>query len=197
MASACHGAGRGCQSASRLLELGCTRRDGDDWTQTVAVLDDVGHYEAIAVVDRAFEECETVHFITRFPAGGTLVETSNSAKPARMRFPKRDFRMHPFTELVSVGESTVLVRGLEDQGDETFNADTVVLVTAPLPSTGLGEELLRITATRRKSMSSGTLAARDSSSRRSTMGIEAGCWHERVPNLQYEPYGSGSVSAER
>jgi len=102
--------------------------------ETALVLDDLGHYEAIAVVDRLVEKVETVHFVTRFAEPGVLVHSSLSAVPARARFAQHDVRVHAHSWLVSVERDSAVIGSLDSDRTTRFDVDTTILVSGAEPT---------------------------------------------------------------
>jgi hypothetical protein len=109
--------------------LGPAPRNGG----SVLVLDDVGHYEAIAVIDRLFEQANVVHVVSRFGELGALVEDSLSAAPARGRFGARDFHFHPRSWLVSLAGGRAEVASIESTRRTTVEAESVIVVSGAAP----------------------------------------------------------------
>jgi hypothetical protein len=105
------------------------------------VLDDVGHYEAIAVADKLAEQGVQIHFVTRFGDLGLLVDSSLSADPARQRLSRQDFVLHPHSQLVSISDGSAVVRSLDSEHETTLDVSSAVLVSGGWPLNGLAAEL--------------------------------------------------------
>jgi 2,4-dienoyl-CoA reductase-like NADH-dependent reductase (Old Yellow Enzyme family) len=112
-----------------------------DPPEHVVVLDDVGHYEAIAVVDALRAAGSSVTFVTRYASLGSLVESSLSAAPARARFADARFALFGHAQLVSIGGGRAVVRSLDSGYEQDVAADGVVLVCHNVPRTALAAEL--------------------------------------------------------
>jgi 2,4-dienoyl-CoA reductase-like NADH-dependent reductase (Old Yellow Enzyme family) len=113
--------------------LGADGAGAPGFGRRALVLDDLGHYEAIAVIDRLFEEVETVHLVTRFAELGTLVDSSLSAAPARERFGIRDFHVHPHSWLEGFADGGATIASLDADVRRAVDVDTVVLVSGATP----------------------------------------------------------------
>jgi len=108
---------------------------------TVLVLDDVGHYEAIAVVDALVAASSQVVFVTPFGDVGPLVETSLSADPARMRFAEAGVDVASHARLVSVDAGRATTVSLLTGRERTHAVEAAVLVCRNVPRTGLAAGL--------------------------------------------------------
>lgn len=109
---------------------------------SVLVVDDIGHYEGIAVVDALFERVETVHYVTRFNSLCPLMEPSLSSTPARGRFAHHDFRFHATSVLVSVDDGGATIAPIEALDITTrVAASSTVIVSGPVPDTTLERAL--------------------------------------------------------
>lgn len=108
----------------------------------VVVVDEIGHYEAIAVVDKLFESVETVHFVTRFVTLAAQIEWSLSSRAARGRFARHDFAFHGTSFLASVDGSEAVIGSLD--ADELFKsvpANDTVIASGAVPDMSLAEAL--------------------------------------------------------
>ena len=108
---------------------------------TAVVLDEIGHYEAVAVADQLIDCGFSVQFVCRFGMLAPHLEPSLTAVPARARLGRAGVVVHPFSQLVSVLDGTAVIRNL-DSGVETRVAiDAAVLVTPAVPDRTLTEQL--------------------------------------------------------
>lgn len=100
---------------------------------TAVVLDDLGHHETVAVIDRLLARGAAVHVVCRFDRLVPLLEPFADAIPTRARLARAGVVSHVNSRLVSVTASTALVRDLDADLERRFAIDTVVLVSPPLP----------------------------------------------------------------
>jgi len=105
---------------------------GRDFGKTAVVIDDVGHFEAIAACEYLVSLGLAVTYVSRQPSFGLLVETASMAEPALQRLRLGDFTMQLRMRALAIEDGSVLIRplGLMKQHQPTrIEADTVVLVT--------------------------------------------------------------------
>jgi NADPH-dependent 2,4-dienoyl-CoA reductase/sulfur reductase-like enzyme len=106
------------------------------------VLDDVGHYEAIAVAEYLVERGLKVTFVTRLSQFAPSIEYAVRTEPALRRLRQGDFSLLTRARLVEIRPGACVVGFLEGEQVATVPADTVVLVTHNMPMTevydGLG-----------------------------------------------------------
>jgi hypothetical protein len=96
------------------------------------VLDDTGHYEAIAVADELFSKGLSVTWVTRFPNFAPLMQFNYRADTALVRFynQKADFSLLVNHHLAEIRKGEAVVHPVKASGKKiTLRADTVVLVT--------------------------------------------------------------------
>ena len=105
------------------------------------VLDEVGHYEAIAVADKLLARGMSVQIVCRFATLAPQLEPSLTAVPARARLARADVVVHPVAQLVSVTDGTAVVRGLDSGVETRFAIDATVLVSPAIPERALVDEL--------------------------------------------------------
>jgi 2,4-dienoyl-CoA reductase-like NADH-dependent reductase (Old Yellow Enzyme family) len=110
--------------------------------ESVVVLDDLGHYEAIAIVDHLLGfGARRIAWVTRFGTLAPLVELAAASAPARARFGQRDFHFHPNSQLVSVAGSKATVKDFESERVVEFPIDSAVLLSGYLSRRELPEAL--------------------------------------------------------
>ena len=97
--------------------------------QCAVVLDDVGHYEAIAAAENLISNGVKVTFVTRHSAFAPHIEAMVRTSPALRRLRQGDFTLHVGARLVEIAKDHCVIGWLD--GDQTWTApaDTVVLVT--------------------------------------------------------------------
>ena len=97
--------------------------------ESAVVLDDLGHYEAIAVAEHLIANGVKVTFVTRHSSFAPHIEAMVRTSPALRRLRQGDFTLQVGGRLVAIGEDSCEVGYLD--GDQTWNvpAQTVVLVT--------------------------------------------------------------------
>ncbi len=111
--------------------------------KSALVLDDTGHYEAIAAAEFLIERGLAVTYLTRHASFAPYVETTMRNIPALERLHRGDFTVLSRHYLAEIQRDTCLVRPLQ-AGDNRLReipADTVVLVTPNVPERGLYDAL--------------------------------------------------------
>lgn len=109
--------------------------------QTALVLDDTGHYEALAVAEFLAERGVAVTFITRFPSPAPTLHNLGRVDPALKRLYRTPFRLLTQHHLVDIGPESCTVRRLLSDRLETIPAQRVVLVTPNEPLREVFDEL--------------------------------------------------------
>lgn len=97
--------------------------------ESAVVLDDVGHYEAIAVAEYLINAGISVTYVTRHSSFAPLVEQTLRTGPALRRLREGDFTLQVGGRLVSIDEASCEIGYLDGRGSYHVPADTVVLVT--------------------------------------------------------------------
>src|SRR5277367_68521 len=122
------------------LLLGVNR----DLGASAIVLDDTGHYEAIAVADELFARGLSVTWVTRFNCFAPHMQFNYRGETALERFysHRQDFTLLVNHHLAEIREGAASVHPVKAPGKRTdVQADTVVLVTPNQPLRGLYDEL--------------------------------------------------------
>ncbi len=106
------------------------------------VLDDVGHYEAVAAAEFLLASGSQVTFASRFERLMPLLDLTLQTEPtlARLQSTGR-FRFRGRQALVQVGAGRARLRSLDGGGQEEIPAELVVLVAGSLPDHALADEL--------------------------------------------------------
>ncbi|HKX77359.1 MAG TPA: FAD-dependent oxidoreductase [Novosphingobium sp.] len=104
-----------------------------DFGRTAVVIDDVGHYEAIAACEYLISRGVAVTYVSRLPSLGIQLEPAAMPEPALQRLRRGDFTMQLRMRAVSIEEGSVTISPLGPSRQNvpltTVAADTVVLVT--------------------------------------------------------------------
>lgn len=101
-----------------------------DLGKSAAVLDDIGHYEAIGVCEFLLERGLDVTCVTRHPVFAPEIEKTGRAQAALRRFYRLgNFRILSDSLVLAINQGSVEVRPVEGIKAETVPADTTVLVT--------------------------------------------------------------------
>lgn len=108
---------------------------------TALVLDDTGHYEALAVAEFLAQRGVAVTFVTRFPTPAPTLHNLGRVDPALKRLFRTPFRLLTQHHLVSIGPESCEVRRLLSERYETIPAQRVVLVTPNEPLRTVFDEL--------------------------------------------------------
>jgi thioredoxin reductase len=93
------------------------------------VLDDVGHYEAIAAAEHLIQNGVKVTFVTRHSSFAPHIEAMVRTSPALRRLRQGDFAVHIGARLVEIAGDHCTIGWLDGDQTWTASADTVVLVT--------------------------------------------------------------------
>lgn len=99
-------------------------------SRRAVVLDDTGHYEAVAAAEFLLARGARVEYVTQFGSFAPLLETSLSTTPALRRMCRHDFHLHLRTHLDRITPDSVDLLGLESGERKAIEADCVVLVTS-------------------------------------------------------------------
>ncbi|QGZ93762.1 oxidoreductase [Terricaulis silvestris] len=113
------------------------QRPRDTLGKSAVVLDDVGHYEAIAVAEHLITQGLKVTFVTRHSSFAPHIEAMVRSDPALGRLRQGDFTLHVRARLVSIGADACEVGYIDGEQVWREPADTVVLVTYNEPQTDL------------------------------------------------------------
>jgi pyruvate/2-oxoglutarate dehydrogenase complex dihydrolipoamide dehydrogenase (E3) component len=111
--------------SSHELLLGAPGQPG----QSAVVLDDVGHYEAIAAAEHLIVNGLKVTFVTRHSAFAPHIEAMVRTSPALRRLRQGDFTLHVGARLVEIADDHCVIGWLDGEQTWTASADVVVLVT--------------------------------------------------------------------
>ena len=97
--------------------------------RTAVVVDDVGHYEAIAAAEHLLEQGVEVSFITRHKSFAHLLESALISEPALNRLSKGNFTLHRRSHVVGISENQVSMMNMDSELLMDVPADTVVFVS--------------------------------------------------------------------
>lgn len=116
-----------------------------DFGSHAVVIDEVGHYEAIASAEYLLARGVAVSFVTRLASFAPLLESSYTVLPALRRMGRLPFTLHSRTRVLRVEQDHVIVLPSYVEADsnagEPIRADTVVFVSPDLPNCDLVEPL--------------------------------------------------------
>ncbi len=112
-----------------------------DFGKSAVVLDDTGHYEAIAACEFLISKGVAVTYVTRMPAMTPYVDTTMRTVPALERLYQGDFNILVRHRLVSIAPGVTTVQPFQSQKPRTVDADTVVLITPNAPMRSLYDAL--------------------------------------------------------
>jgi NADPH-dependent 2,4-dienoyl-CoA reductase/sulfur reductase-like enzyme len=115
-----------------------------DWGKSAIVLDDVGHYEAIAAAEFLIAKGVAVTYVTRLPAMTPYVDTTMRTVPALERLYQGDFQILVRHRLVEIQPGVTTVQPFQSQKPRRIDADTVVMITPNQPMRGLYDELRQL-----------------------------------------------------
>jgi thioredoxin reductase len=97
--------------------------------RNAVVLDDVGHYEAIAAAEHLIMDGVKVTFVTRHSAFAPQIEAMVRTSPALRRLRQGEFTLHTGARLIEIAHDYCVIGWLDGEQTWTAPADTVVLVT--------------------------------------------------------------------
>jgi len=113
--------------------------------KSAVVIDDSGHYEAIACAEYLAERGVEVTFVTRHISFAPLVESALMTEPALRRLHEGKFTLHTRMRALSIGTDHVVLAPtfLPANSNATLSvpADTVVFVSRNRPSRDLADAL--------------------------------------------------------
>jgi NADPH-dependent 2,4-dienoyl-CoA reductase/sulfur reductase-like enzyme len=116
-----------------------------DFGRTAVVIDDTGHYEAIACAEMLQSRGLDVNFVTRHIAFAPLVEPALMTEPALRRLSRGRFTVHTRTRAISVDSEGVTVAPVYLPRTSNLTtklpADTVVFVSRNRPNREMYDEL--------------------------------------------------------
>ena len=106
------------------------------------VLDDVGHYEAIACCEHLLNNGLNVIYITRHSTFAPIIEATHRHFSALLRLSSDNkFRIETKSLLLSFGDGAAVMKSLSTGQSEQVSADLLVPVTYREPMTALHEQL--------------------------------------------------------
>jgi pyruvate/2-oxoglutarate dehydrogenase complex dihydrolipoamide dehydrogenase (E3) component len=101
--------------------------------QSAVVVDDSGHYEALAVADYLVSQGVEVSLVTRFQQVGPKIEWALMVEPAMIRMSQGKFTPYVRSRVLSIAKDSVTMAPIylpsTTNQTKTLPADTVVLVT--------------------------------------------------------------------
>ncbi|BCW90951.1 NADPH dehydrogenase [Alphaproteobacteria bacterium SO-S41] len=115
------------------------------WGKTAVVIDDTGHYEAIAAAEHLIGQGLSVTYITRHTSFGPGVETALMSEPALQRLGAGAFQLHLRSRAIAIDAEGVVFGPtylpVRSNRVQRAPADIVVLVTANRPNRDLYDAL--------------------------------------------------------
>jgi len=127
------------QNVLSSVDVFTSRRN--DFGRSAIVVDDLGHYEAIAVAEHLLQKGSAVTYVTRHISFAPLLEGALMPAPALERLSKGDFRLLTRARLLSVGDGVALIAHVYGGAPFEVPAETVVFVSHNAPNTDLAGEL--------------------------------------------------------
>jgi hypothetical protein len=114
-----------------------------DWGRRAIVLDEVGHYEAIACAEYLLEKGVAVTFVTRHKtfAPGVDIALRTQSALERLYAPGHDFTLRVLSRVAAVRPGAVDVAPLFGGPAESFAADSLIWVSIRPGQTALAEAL--------------------------------------------------------
>lgn len=98
------------------------------------VVDDVGHYEGIAVAEALIEKGTDVTFVTRHKAFAHLLESALQPEPALQRLSQGNFRLHLRSHVDAFDGSQAVLHDLNGGGEQRVPAQWAVFVSHNRPA---------------------------------------------------------------
>jgi hypothetical protein len=116
-----------------------------DLGRSAVVIDDTGHYEAVAVADHLISAGLKVSFVTRHYSFAPRCDPFLVNEAALQRLNRGDFRFLPRMRATTIGKDSVVVAptysSTDSNATETLPADTVVVVSLNRPNRDLYDAL--------------------------------------------------------
>jgi len=112
-----------------------------DFGKTALVMDDTGHYEAIAAAEFLIAKGIAVTFVTRLPSITPYVDTTMRTVPALERLYEGDFTLLTRHVVGAIRMGGATVRPVQSNRLSEIAADTVILVTPNEPLRGIYDAL--------------------------------------------------------
>jgi hypothetical protein len=114
--------------------------------KSAVVIDDLGHYEALAVSEHLVQQGLDVSFVTRHKAIAPLSEPALMVEPALQRLAGRSFRAFTRSRVLMLDGQQAIVAptylaAADGVGQVTVPADTVVLVSRNQPCRDIADAL--------------------------------------------------------
>jgi 2,4-dienoyl-CoA reductase-like NADH-dependent reductase (Old Yellow Enzyme family) len=116
-------------------------RTPNDLGRSAVVLDDTGHYEAIAAAEFLIAKGLAVTLVTRFPSITPYVDTTMRTVPALERLYQGDFTVLARHRIVAIAPGSVTVQPFQSDKPSVVAADTVILITPNAPLRSLYDAL--------------------------------------------------------
>ena len=117
---------------------------GAEVGQSVAILDELGHYESIDVAEFLVESGRAVHHVTRFGLLGANLEMRWDiiGAPHLARLMRGDFTLYTRSMIVDVGPDSISVAPVDAaQSTVPIRVDTLVLMSGQVPDRTLQIDL--------------------------------------------------------
>ena len=116
--------------------------DPDSMKATHAlVIDDVGHYEGLAVAEHLANSGAKVTMVTRLPTLAPDVRSALMVDPALERLGKTDFAYHVGTRVLNTDGQSALLQAVTGGDTWSVNADLVVFISLNRPRTEVVEAI--------------------------------------------------------
>lgn len=112
-----------------------------DLGRSAVVLDDTGHYEAIAACEFLIAKGVAVTYVTRLVSITPYVDTTMRTVPALERLYEGDFTPLTRHRIVSIASGWATVQPYQSEKPQTVPADTVVWISPNEPTRGLYDAL--------------------------------------------------------
>ena len=93
------------------------------------VIDDVGHYEGIAVAEALIEKGAAVTFVTRHKAFAHLLESALQPEPALQRLNQGNFQLHLRSHVDTFDGAEAVLHDLNGGGEHRVPAEWAVMVS--------------------------------------------------------------------
>ena len=132
---------KGMERSNVLSSIDVFTSQTNDFGRMAVVVDDLGHFEAIAVAEYLLEKGTAVTFITRQISIAPKLEGAMMVSPAYERLCKQDFTIHTRTRLLEAGENVSKVVSIHGGPPLEVKADTVVFVSHNASVNDLVDEL--------------------------------------------------------
>ena len=97
------------------------------------VIDETGHYEALAAVEHLIEKGASVTYVTRFTSVAPDMENPHMIEPFHERMAGKPFTYHVNSRVLKIDGQSASIQSIHGGAETQVNADLVVFVSLNRP----------------------------------------------------------------